>query len=173
MKKFISTVLMSFICAACAMGTEDGPPGSEPSGAKSGALAVPQAGRAPSRPGQVPTVPPGLEAHWQKALAAWKSAAQEFIRSCGVHPRGDLPTLRLEVAFVPLPGAQAEGQQVLIPDWILVPPHELQRLEQDMAPERLQGCLESVRGLPLKVPLSGARLAPGSPPLVESVFIHL
>jgi hypothetical protein len=173
MKNVIPSLVLSFICAACAMGTDDGPPGSEPSGTNSGALAVPQAGRAPSRPGKVPTLPPEVEERRQAALASWKSTAQALMSSCVARPGANRQPVRLEVAFAPLPGNQGGGMQVLMPGLVHVSPHEFQKLGQDMAPERFHECLSRVRALPLTMPIPGASRAPVFHPFSESMLIHL
>ena len=60
-----------------------------------------------------------------------------------------------------------------MPDWILVPPTELQRLWQDTNPDKLQVCLDRTRGLTMAVPLPGDALAQDFPLAVESVLVQI
>jgi hypothetical protein len=146
--------------------------------AASHVISVPPAGRAPLRQGRspagaAPMLPPQLEAHRQAELSRWRHAAQELLSVCIQRPSHARQPVALEVAFAPRPRAVGARQQVLMPDWILVPPHELQRLWQATAPDRLQECLARVRGLSMTVPLSGDTLAQGFPTFAESVLLQL
>jgi hypothetical protein len=141
-------------------------------------ISVLPAGRGPLRQGgalagAAPTLPPHLEAQRQVALSNWKRSAQELLSNCVARPSKPRQPVALEVAFAPRPQAQGDNQQVLMPDWILVPPHELQRLWQDTDPDTLQECLERARGLGLTVPLPGGAPAQDFPMFVESVLIQL
>jgi hypothetical protein len=141
-------------------------------------VSVPPAGRAQREPGSVPAgalpaPPPELAARRQAALVGWQQAAQRLMDTCVARPEGTRQAVALEVAFAPIPGAPGERRQVLVPEWIMVPPHELERLWQDTDPERLQDCLERARSLTVTVPLPDDALAHGVPMAAESLRIQL
>lgn len=79
----------------------------------------------------------------------------------------------LLVAFAPAPRAPGERLQVFTPEWLVVPPRELQRLWKDTDPDMLQACLGRARGQPLSVPLPDALRASDFAVFVESVLIQL
>ncbi len=137
-------------------------------------LSVPPSGRVPPTRGRplASSMPPEVEMHRQAALSGWKRTAQALMSSCVVRPQQARQQLAVEVAFSPMPRAQGEYQQVFRPEWIAVPPHELQRLWKDTNPDRLQECLNRTRSLPLEVPLSGDAQAHDFPVFVESLLIQ-
>jgi hypothetical protein len=93
--------------------------------------------------------------------------------TCLARPEQIRQPVVLNVAFAPLPRAKGERQQVFMPDWIVVPPHELQQMWKDTHPDRLQDCLQRTRSLPLEVPLPGDSQTHGLPVFVESVRLQL
>jgi hypothetical protein len=141
-------------------------------------ISVPASGRAPPRPGigpggAAPTLSPQLESQRRAALSGWQREAQALLNRCVERPSQLRQPVALEVAFAPRPRAQGDSRQVLTPDWILVPPHELQRLWQHTDPQQLQHCLDRARGLALTVQLSGDALAQEFPLFAESVLVQL
>lgn len=141
-------------------------------------ISVPASGRppAPGRArsgGRAPTLPPEVEAQRQVALTGWRSAAQALLSECVARPEQARQPLAMEVSFAPAPRAEGEARQVFTPEWIAVPPPELQRLWKDTDPDTLQGCLDRARALTFEVSLPSGSSDHDVPVFAESVSIRL
>ncbi|WP_375754456.1 hypothetical protein [Corallococcus exercitus] len=135
-------------------------------------VAVPPAGQAPPAMGTQP-LPPQVEAQRQVALQDWKHAAQQLMDTCAARPKESRQPVALEVGFAPRPRGTGASTWTFTPDWISVPPPELQRLWKDTDPEKLQACLDRARNLPLEVPVPGGTPAHDAPLFAESVLVQL
>lgn len=135
-------------------------------------VSVPPAGRRPSAVG-AQSLPPQVEAQRQVALQGWKHAAQQLMDSCTARPKAARQPVALEVGFAPRPRSTGASAWTFTPDWISIPPPELQRLWKDTEPDKLQSCLDRARSLPLEVPVPGDTPGHDAPFFAESVLVQL
>ncbi|RKH04854.1 hypothetical protein [Corallococcus carmarthensis] len=135
-------------------------------------VSVPPAGRMPSAAG-AQSLPPQVEAQRQAALLGWKQAAQRLMDSCAARPKELRQPVALEVGFAPRPGGAGASAWTFTPDWIAIPPPELQRLWKDTDPDKLQACLDRARSLSLEVSVPGDTPAHDAPLFAESVLVQL
>ncbi len=142
-------------------------------------ISVPATGQPPPTPGRAAVgggaraLPPEVEAQRQVALTRWQSAAQTLLSECVTRPEQARQPLAVEVSFAPAPRAEGEARQVFIPEWIAVPPPELQRLWKDTDPDVLQDCLERARALTFELSLPKGSSGHDAPVFAESVLIRL
>ena len=132
-------------------------------------ISVPPPGQRPSL-GEPQSLPPQVEAQRQAALLDWKQATQRLLDSCTGRPRELRQPVALQVGFSPRPGTSA---LTFTPDWISIPPPELQRLWKDTDPDKLQACLDRARNQPLEVPVPGDTPVRDAPLFSESVLVQL
>lgn len=132
-------------------------------------ISVPPPGQRPSL-SEPQSLPPQVEAQRQSALLDWKQATQRLLDSCTGRPRELRRPVALQVGFAPRPG---DTGLTFTPDWISIPPPELQRLWKDTDPEKLQACLDRARTLPLEVTVPGDLPARDAPHFAESVLVQL
>jgi hypothetical protein len=116
-------------------------------------------------------LPPEVEGKRQQAVEQWKAEAQAMLSKCA---RGaDRKQVELQVMLKPSPRAAGVAQQLVRAEWVVASPEVLRALAYKHDPFALQACFQAVRGLELRVPLSGDALAHAFPSSIERVAVAL